>query len=284
MHDIDRTQPEVWETYEFGPTAFGYETGGPNGYGEYGAQAGGPGGYGEYGEAGGYGEYGAQASESSGYGEYGEASGYGEYGAEAGGPGGYGEFAMESPLGEETELELTAELLEIGSEAELDHFLGGLIGRVARKFLPAPLVNTLQGALKTYLPGIGAALGTAIAPGIGTSLGSALGSAASGAFGLETEGLSGEDREFEEARQFVRFATTAAQETALAPGNIPPQVAVQHALNAAAQQFAPGLLNPAPGAGPLPGIGIPVQPRQARTGRWVRRGPHILLLGVYRRP
>src|SRR4051794_19040055 len=105
MHNIDRTQPETWQRYEYGPTAFGYEAGGPGGYGEYGGETGG---YGEYGgETGGYGEYGG---ETGGYGEYGgETGGYGEYG-------GYGEMEMESPLGEEMEMALTAELLEINNE------------------------------------------------------------------------------------------------------------------------------------------------------------------------
>jgi hypothetical protein len=286
MHNIDRTQPETWETSGFGPTTFGYEAGGPGGYGQYEAEAGGPGGYGQY------------EAEAGGPGGYGQA--------------GYGEMEMESPLGEEMELELTAELLEINSEQELDHFIGGLISaasRIVGNIIRSPMGNMLGGTLKDLaqqaLPMIGGAVGSVIAPGAGTAIGSSLGSMASRAFELETEGLSGEDRDFEMARRFVRFASAAAQEVATMPPNIPPPVAVPQAIQAAAQQFAPGLLYtplppPAHGAangrgqmpgmglsgqpGQMPGMGLSGQPGQARTGRWIRRGPHILLLGVYRRP
>src|SRR6478752_5351914 len=75
MHNIDRTQPETFSTYEFGPSEFGYETAG---YGETGG----------YGEMAGYGETGAYGE--TGYGEtgYGETGAYGEYGY---GETGYGE-------------------------------------------------------------------------------------------------------------------------------------------------------------------------------------------------
>jgi uncharacterized protein (DUF697 family) len=270
MHNIDRTQPETWETYEFGPSTFGLETGETSGYGEY-------------------------------EGETGEMSGYGEYTGETGETSGYGEFMMESPLGEEAELALTAELLEINSEAELDHFLGSLIKSVSRaagNVISSPIGNALGGVLKSVakkaLPVVGGALGTMVAPGLGTAVGTALGSMASRAFEFEGEGLSGEDREFESARQFVRFASAAAQQAARMPGNIPPRVAVPRAIRAAAQQFAPGLLNvpvttlmptSTNGSNQMTWMGMPDQPVQqgmARTGRWIRQGRNIVLLGAYR--
>ncbi len=295
MHDIDRTQAETWETYEFGPAEFGYETG----EGMFG-EAEGP--YaGEY-----QGEYtGETWGEAEGpyAGEY-QGEYTGETWGEAEGPyaGEYGyEYAGEAPLGESMELELAAELLEINSEAELDQFLGKLIrsvsrgvGKVMRGPLGSALGGILKGVAKQALPMVGGALGTFVAPGVGTALGSSLGAAAGKAFGLELEGLSAEDQEFELARNYVRFASAAAQEAALAPPSAPPQAVAQQAVMSAAQQHAPGLLSATPPAGMAPrpngaggalgqpGYG-PLRPgRRPMSGRWVRRGRHVMLFGVYR--
>ena len=50
----------------------------------------------------------------------------------------------------------------------------------------------------------------------GASIGSGLASAAGRVFGLELEGLSREDQEFETAKRFVRFASEAVKDAASA--------------------------------------------------------------------
>lgn len=210
---------------------------------------------------------------------------YGEYGAEMTG---------ESPLGEVQELGLTGELLEVSNEDELDRFLGGLISSVSRavgKVIKSPIGSALGGILKGVakraLPVVGGALGSFIAPGVGTALGSQLGSAASNIFGLELEGLSTEDRDFEVARRFTRFATEAARQAALSPQAGSPQATAQQAVAAAAQKYAPGLLSIMATPGAQPGVftgTLPLEPGRgkARTGRWIRTGRNIILINIYR--
>jgi hypothetical protein len=65
---------------------------------------------------------------------------------------------------------------------------------------------------KAALPLAGGALGSLIPiPGVGTALGAAAGQAASSALGLEFEGMSHEDREFEVARRIVRIGVESAR-------------------------------------------------------------------------
>ena len=63
-----------------------------------------------------------------------------------------GEVAeTESPLGEVAETELAMELLEVGSEAELEQFLGSLfkrVGQAAGKFMNSSTGRALGGVLK----------------------------------------------------------------------------------------------------------------------------------------
>src|SRR5258708_30849205 len=86
--------------------------------------------------------------------------------------------------------------------------------------------------------------------------------------GLEVEGLSGEDREFEIARQFTRFAGAAGQAACQAPPQMSPHDAARSAALRAAQTFAPGLLHPLRGRS---GFLWP------RSGHWVRDGRSIVL-------
>jgi hypothetical protein len=204
----------------------------------------------------------------------------------------YGAGEAEAPLGELQELELASELLEVASEEELEEFLGKLIrsvGGVARTLARSPFGRQLTGILKTAaqqaLPKIGGALGNLVAPGVGGALGSQLASQAGSMLGLELEGLSPQDQEFETARQFVRFASSAASQAAAAPGGAQPAQAVTRAVQQAAQQHAPGLLGMfggrngygMPGYGGRPGYG---QRRHRSSGRWVRRGHVVILYGV----
>lgn len=61
-------------------------------------------------------------------------------------------------------------------------------------------------------------------------------------FGLESEGLSAEDRELELARQLVRFVTSAAENLGRASSVVGPDRKVLAALKLAAEKHAPGWL------------------------------------------
>jgi uncharacterized protein (DUF697 family) len=249
----------------------------------------------------------------------------------------------ESPLSETQEMELTAELLEIASEEELEEFLGNLFKGVAKGvggFIKSPvgkaLGGVLKGVAKKALPVVGGALGSFVAPGVGTAIGSKLGSLASGLFEMELEGMTQEQAEFEVARRVVRLAATSAAAAAQAPPSAPPAQVARVAFTEAARQHAPGLLRgtsaevgpgaarrqPRPGqsgrprrpggrppgaaaypqggtsisvsgnggGGPSYGNGGDPQPYgddysqsyggRPQTGRWMRRGRKIVLLGV----
>jgi hypothetical protein len=157
--------------------------------------------------------------------------------------------------GEALELELASELLEVTNEQELDHFLGGLISKVGKgigSFVHSPIGQALGGVLKDAakkaLPIAGSALGSVVGGPVGGMIGGKLASAAGNMFGLELEGLSPEDREFEEARGFVRLASEA---TRLAEMNEHhhgygwhPRRAARSAFLMAARRFGPGYLRP----------------------------------------
>lgn len=192
----------------------------------------------------------------------------------------YGEYSQEGPFSEAEEMELAAELLTVQNEDELEQFLGKLIKK-AGGFLKSGIGRQITGALKNVaksaLPMLGAAAGNFILPGVGGAIGGRLASAAGGMFGLELEGLSYEDQEFEIAKQVVRLGGAAASNAAQAPPNAPPMQAAQAALTSAAQQFAPGLLRP----GTSPSNHQQRRKcRHTKTGRWVRRGQEIVLLGI----
>jgi len=273
MHDVDRTQLEYGsELSEYGEFP-GYSSG----------QL-------EFGESGTVLEAVTGESEGSNW-----EAGY-EYG--------------ESSMGEVMEDELASELLEISNEAELDHFLGSLISRAAKgvgKFISSPAGNALGGILKQLakkvLPIAGGALGTFVGGPAGAALGGKLASMAGDAFGLEAEGLSSEDRDFEVAKRYVRFAHDAARRVAAAPPRVNPSAAAKQAVVESAKRHAPGLLAPAAGGAPshlprhpvggvmpfdqgqpsCPGCASAqgqMQGHRSRQGRWIRRGRHIVLLGV----
>lgn len=146
------------------------------------------------------------------------------------------------------EMELASELLEIESEEELDEFLGDIISsasRAAGDFLRSSAGKALTGAVKDVarkaLPNIGRTIGGVFGRQ-GGDIGARLASQAGSLFGLELEGLSPEDQEFEVARQFVRFTQKAAEEASQATGSGPPQQVAQQAVQQAARRYAPGLL------------------------------------------
>jgi hypothetical protein len=188
-------------------------------------------------------------------------------------------------FGETEQMELASEMLEISSEAELDRFLGDLINRAGQavgKFVSSPegraLGGVLKGAARQVLPALGSAVGGYLGGSTGAQLGGQAALAAGKMFGLELEGLSAEDREFEVARRYVSFAGEAVKNLALAPSSPDPRAAVNAAAALAAQTHAPGLLQPRPQAGAEPpaSSGLPM----GHSGRWMRRGNKIVLYGI----
>ncbi len=166
---------------------------------------------------------------------------------------GEGEYEGESaPVFDEvTEMELASELLGVQSEEELEQFLGGLIkkaGKFVGNIANSPVGKALGGiakkAAKVALPAAGAALGNLVLPGVGGAIGGKLASAAGNMFGLEFEGLSPQDREFEAAKRVVRFTGTAAKKLSKTPTHVPPAKALKAATIVAARKHIPGLLRP----------------------------------------
>ena len=194
-----------------------------------------------------------------------------------------GETDLESPLEEFEEMEYAAELLSIQSEEELDQFLGKLIkragrglGKIGRVF--RPLGGVLKGLAKKALPFVGGALGSFIPiPGVGTAVGTMLGSAVGNALEAEFEGMELEDQEFEMAKRFVRVAGAATKRAASAGADSDPQAVVKSAVIAAARQHVPSLgdaMRSGSGSSGAASAGT------RRSGRWIRHGGKILLLGV----
>ena len=171
---------------------------------------------------------------------------------------------------ESEELELASAFLEVQSEQELDRFLGALISRAGRAvgtLVRSPTGQALGGILKDAakqaLPIVGRAVGGYVGGHRGAQLGAQAANAAGRMFGLELEGLSPEDKEFEVAKSFVRFAGETVRAAVTARAAAPPQAVAKAAAARAANRYAPGLLR----AGPPP-----------HSGRWVRRGRNIVVV------
>ena len=191
-----------------------------------------------------------------------------------------GEFETEAD--DSRELQLAGELLELSDEGELDQFLGKLVsGAVSagRSFLRSDVGKAVTGvvrnAAKQALPQIGQALGNYVAPGVGGQIGSRLGSFVGDKLGLELEGLSAEDREFEVARAFVRFAEETARTAATAPPSVPATAAARRAAVLAAQRQLPGLVPVVqrPGQGRVPGQG-----RRRGQAQWYRQENGVVVV------
>ena len=186
-------------------------------------------------------------------------------------------------LDETEEMELASQLLEVSDEHELDQFIGKLLsrikragGRLIRSGPGRALGGILKGAAKKALPAIGGVVGGYFGGQAGSQAGSQVAADAGRLFGLELEGLSEEDQEFEVARRFVRFAEEAARNLATSPapaGANPEQAAKAAAINAA-KRHAPGLICAGGREGGCPNC------RGAQSGRWVRRGRHIIILNA----
>jgi hypothetical protein len=172
-------------------------------------------------------------------------------------------------------VELAAELLDVISEPELERFLSRLVaetaldagGHVSRDTGRA-LVTVLRRTAERTLPTLTTALGDV---GPTAAAGPSAAETAARVYGVEPEGMSAEDRDYEIARQFLRFAQAATVRAARAAAAPAPAAAViDAAVAAAGREFAPGLLPPARGA-----------PKGRRTGPWVRKGSSA---GIGRQP
>lgn len=197
------------------------------------------------------------------------------------------EMEMNSELHESLEMELAHELLNVTNEQELNMFLGKLIrgvGRGIRNFARSGVGQAIGGALKKVakvaIPIAGKALGGLVGGPIGAMVGGKLASAATNLFELELEGLSPEDREFEVARAYVRFANdaiqTAARQSQRSP-NQNPMALANRAINQSARMYAPGLLNRKPNTQMQPSRNQNGGGGMSSQGRWVRRGNQITL-------
>ena len=187
------------------------------------------------------------------------------------------EEEYEGVFNEQDETELAAELLEVTNEQELEQFLGKLVKKVGGavgKFAKSGLGKNVFGVLKNVagkaLPIAGGALGTFFGGPIGATIGSNLAGMAGKALGLELEGLSQEDQEFEAAKQFVRFAGETVKNAMQGAPNANPAAVAKAAAAEAARIHAPGILR-----------GLPdVSGGGGRSGQWIRRRGSIVLLGV----
>lgn len=183
-----------------------------------------------------------------------------------------------SPFSEDEEIDLASELLSASSDQEVDQFLGRLFKRVGQKvgrFVHSSMGRRLGGVLRTVarraLPIAGRVIGGVVGGPIGAQLGGRLASTAGRIFGLEIEGLSAEDQDMEVARRFVRFAGAAARRASMLVPTGNPSRDLKLALAPVAARYAPGLLS-----GGIPSSSGVV----GRSGRWIRRGHKIVLLGV----
>jgi hypothetical protein len=168
-------------------------------------------------------------------------------------------------------VDLAAELLDVVNENELEEFLGSLVAETARHAggrVPADtgraLVAVLRTTAKRTLPTLTTAFGD-VPASTATTLSAA--ETAAWVYGMELEGMSPEDRDYEIARQFVRFAQAATMQAAKTRASTP--AAVDAAVAKAGREFAPGLLPLGPGA-----------PTGSRTGPWARNGTTLELIGV----
>jgi uncharacterized protein (DUF697 family) len=156
-----------------------------------------------------------------------------------------------SPVfGENEEVELASEFLEVASERDLDHFIRVLTDRASSAMdsdLDGPVERDLGGIFKdiakVVLPLAGGALGFFAGGPPGAALGSGLASTVGHALGLELEGLSPEDSEFEVAKQFVRFAGAAVKNAQDAGPTGDPAKQANDAAMEAARLYAPGLID-----------------------------------------
>jgi hypothetical protein len=112
--------------------------------------------------------------------------------------------------------ELAAALLDVVNESELENFVGALVAETARSSgrplgaeAGRALVAELRKTAERTLPALTVALGDQALPAAPAATQNA-----ARTFGLELEGMSAEDRDFEIARRFVGFVQAATMRAA----------------------------------------------------------------------
>jgi hypothetical protein len=149
---------------------------------------------------------------------------------------------------EHQEMEQAIALLEVANEEQLDRVVGVLVQKANSKLgnaVSPPVGRAIAGVLTTVagdvLPRTRETIGQRIGSRLGARLGRGLASIAGPALGLELEGLSREDSEFEAIRQFVRFAAKTVENAAGIGLPHGPSDVARRAAGKAARIYAPGL-------------------------------------------
>ena len=187
------------------------------------------------------------------------------------------------------EEELAYELLAVQGDEELDQFLGSLIRKAAGGAKKLWNSSAGRGARK-YLGGQLKSYGRKMIPTLGRKVGSYLGSRYGGSrggryggrtghnlgrwfvdrWGWELESYAPEEQEMEVAKKLVKIAKIAARKTAAKStqsGRPPSKAMVKAAVKSAAKQVLAS--------------GMGKKRRGSRhTGRWVRKGTKIVVLGA----
>lgn len=219
------------------------------------------------------------------------------------------EYAEEEMLDDEMEHELAMELLQVEDEEEMEQFIGSIIGAVT-PLVKRALPTIVRGATKLFsgrgrsrrrpsrrprpprrhsrmhtrrTPGSGQFLRSPagqmlrrdlknLAGRLGSKYGWKFGRWAAGRLGLEMESeWSSYEMEYEAARKFIKIATSAAQRTMLAPAKAPSKAVVKKAIKKAIKKHAKSMAYKKAGSLSLNG-------KAARGGKWIRKGDKIVLL------
>jgi hypothetical protein len=209
------------------------------------------------------------------------------------------EFEMQDEWGPSTyetdnELALAEELLS-ADEQEMDQFLGGLLKKGLSgigRFFKSPriqqvtqgLVNRIRPIAQSVLPDYGGAIGAQLTQNlgpfgeqcgdyIGRQLGYKGNNWIGNQFAQELQELAPEEQELEIAKRIIRTVKSTANNIAqeVKAGTPPSPALINNVLNKAVKKHL--------GAAPKKGNGS----RIAASGRWVRRGNRIVLLGAFRR-
>jgi hypothetical protein len=174
-------------------------------------------------------------------------------------------------------------VLEVTSEQELEQFLGDLWDATKAAASRAYNSDVVQAAIPG-LKAVGAAVlpkaagwvADRYAPGTGGIAQAGVQAAVDQWLKEELEGLSGEDREFETARRYVRFVNAALQHAAQVPDRVPARVGAQIVLRDAAREHIPGVvpfLVQISNGGHHGDLGV----EAAASGRWTRHGSSIVI-------